>query len=562
MKNVGFTKSGAETGSEAFEVDIQPDATALRMFQSMSFTPWYALGEFVDNAITSALKNIDALRSINGPGYRLRIRIFFSDDDSTLTIEDNAAGIDRLDMQRALRTGQPPSDISVGLSRHGVGMKAAAFWWGQTLEILTYPIGGQHGWKAVIDVSGPGEIKREVVVHPIPMRPSGPGTVIRVSGLVQNKPQRRTKGAIRQYLPSIYRAFLGGGTGAAELDCDLEYEGQLLTYQSPELLTAQYWASKDETPPSDAPEIYWRRNFKTTLESGKTVTGWYGLLQTMGRDRSGFFLHYRRNGIAGVVPMLDTESTDKIAREGAKDSIARSSYKPRDIFGQAGSRRDQSIIGEFDISDFGKTISTDFPLWNPSEEEEFVQTLLADMTADPAMNFIRMAMHYPRRRVSVETATEITSANAKEGELIEGALNATVEHEAVSPETPQDEHPVETIGGNDGVAPEGQDLEYRFVLEDSDNHQHEFLCRLIADRSADLFSVQRGDDRHHIINVNRLHPVLDDVPESADLLKILQRVAVSLGAAEVFLTMQHKVKVRQKMNEYLGRIGYQVEADA
>ena len=29
-----------------FEVNIEPDASALRMFRSMSFTPWYALGEF------------------------------------------------------------------------------------------------------------------------------------------------------------------------------------------------------------------------------------------------------------------------------------------------------------------------------------------------------------------------------------------------------------------------------------------------------------------------------------------------------------------------------------
>ncbi len=60
-----------------FEVNIEPDASALRMFRSMSFTPWYALGEFVDNSITSALKSFDDLKAKNGPDYELEVSITF-----------------------------------------------------------------------------------------------------------------------------------------------------------------------------------------------------------------------------------------------------------------------------------------------------------------------------------------------------------------------------------------------------------------------------------------------------------------------------------------------------
>ena len=546
---------------DTFEVDIQPDTTALRMFQSMSFTPWYALGEFVDNSITSAMKNRDRLLAKNGPDYRLRINIDFSDNGTTLTIEDNAAGIDRQDMQRALRTGQPPADISVGLSRHGVGMKAASFWWGHRMEILTYPLDGNNGWHAVIDVSGGGEVERKVQVEPIPMRASGSGTVIRISGLVQNKPQKRTIGAIRQYLPSIYRAFLGGGTGSADLACELQYEGELLTYESPELLTAQYWSQEKVRPPKTAPELYWRKDFAVTLLSGKSISGWYGILKTMGRDRSGFFLHYRGKGIAGVVPVLATDSSDKVASEGAKDSIARSSYKPRAIFGQAGSRRDQSIIGEFDISEFGKTISTDSPLWNPSEEEEFLTALHDDMTSDENMNFIRMATHFPRSKVSKETAIEVSQRNLTEVELLQRALSSNVEHISISTEDLDEQHPSVIEYSSDEALSVDPKMEYTFNLQDADDHIHQFTCRLISDRSAGLINVLRGKDQHHVVEVNRMHPALDDIPESADTLRILQRIAVSMAAAEVFLTMQHKTRVRQSMNEYLGRIGSQAKAN-
>ena len=107
---------------DAFDVNIQPDVTALRMFRSMSFTPWYALGEFVDNSITSAMKNHQELVARNGQDYQLRIQIDFPADADELIIKDNAAGISRLEMQRALQMGKAPQDISIGLSRHGVGI--------------------------------------------------------------------------------------------------------------------------------------------------------------------------------------------------------------------------------------------------------------------------------------------------------------------------------------------------------------------------------------------------------------------------------------------------------
>jgi len=109
-----------------FEVNIEPDASALRIFRSMSFTPWYALGEFVDNSITSALKNISGLKENNGPDYELEVSITFPSGENKLVIEDNAAGITQKDMHRALKTGVPPEDTSIGLSKHGVGMKAAS----------------------------------------------------------------------------------------------------------------------------------------------------------------------------------------------------------------------------------------------------------------------------------------------------------------------------------------------------------------------------------------------------------------------------------------------------
>ena len=545
-------------GDDSFEVNIQPDVSALRMFRSMSFTPWYALGEFVDNSITSAMKNRDALVAVNGSDYRVRIQIDFPDGTNDLVIKDNAAGISREEMQRALRMGKAPQDISVGLSRHGVGMKAAAFWWGARLEIKTYPLGEPQGWRTVVDVSSDGDIAGFVRVTPIPSR-GFPGTEVRVCDLWQKTPVGRTKGAIKAYLPSIYRAFLGGGTGAVEVGCTLEYEGAPLRYENPPLLEAPYWPTK-EGPAGGAPNGVWRRDFETTLSTGKKVSGWYGILATLSRDKSGFFLHYRGKGIAGVVPVIPTDDgRGGHEAEGAKDAIARASYKPRKIFGDGGSYPDQSFVGEFDVSDFGKTISTDAPLWSPDEELEFVDALYEQMVSDENRHFIRMARNYRRNLAARETRREIDLKNVQERDRIETALNDSVEHVEVTdlPATSYDPPPAPDLPTDPSVEPTERDSQ-TVTINDRDGHRHVFTIEFITDRSADFIGLfEEGGGLAHTVQINRAHPGLDDIPEDAKTHLLLQRIAVSLASAEVFLTMRHKDQVRAKMNEHLLLIGSQ-----
>lgn len=545
---------------DSFDVNIQPDVSALRMFKSMSFTPWYALGEFVDNSLTSAMKFHNELVAVNGPDYKVRIQIDFSSETNDLVIKDNAAGISRVEMQRALRMGKAPQDISVGLSRHGVGMKAAAFWWGARLEIKTYPIGELHGWMATLDVSDEGDMQGTVKVKPIPSR-GFPGSEIRIKGLWQKIPARKTKHAIRAYLPSIYRSFLGGGAGGDQIGCVLEYEGTELRYENPPLLTAPYWPNKDGALEGATPRL-WRNNFQRTLSTGKRITGWYGILETMSRDKAGFFLHYRGKGIAGVVPVNLGDTSTSHESEGAKDAIARSSYKPRRFFGDAGSYTDQSFIGEFDVSDFGKTISTDKPLWSDDEEAEFQEALLEEMTFEHDGNFLKMARNYRRNRVARETQQEIAASREEEVRRVEAGLRGVVEHREVSEHDSQDYEAPPVLEAPIDVEQLGADGPMQYKIEDRDDHQHTFQLEFISDRSADFIGVY--EDRSvltHIVRVNSAHPMLDDIPMDAKAHILLERLAFALASAEVFLTMVNKQKVRESMNEHLSLIGTRTPND-
>jgi hypothetical protein len=543
----------AEATSE-FEIDLQPDVSALRMFRSMSFTPWYALGEFVDNSITSALKNLDALKAANGPDYGLRVEINFESATGDLVITDNAAGITRTEMNRALRMGKRPQNTDVGLSRHGVGLKAAAFWWGAHLIVETYPLGEQLGWRTTINVAGDEQMDRTALVKPIPSRGHS-GTVIRVKNLWQKTPQTQTKGAIRRYLPSIYRQFLGGGTGTAALKCELHYDGTPLSYEAPPLLNEPYWPST-EGPQPGAPTQLWRKEFRTELETGKQVSGWYGLLETMSANGSGFFLHYRGKGIAGVVP-VGGSSDDDHSKDSVKDAVARSQYKPWDIFKDVSSHRNKRIVGEFDVSDFGKTISTDAPLWTVEEEAQFIAALAEDMDEfAEGQSLLSMAGNFRSRTKTRLEQQRSQNVQEEETRRVASSLAGVAEHVHAAPfET----NPYRLPDPEPARSAEDHTEPTTFLLSDSDGHTHTFVVEMRRDRSADFVEI-REDHRSltHVIRINAFHSIVSDMPDEPYVERLVTRLALGLAASEAFATFRGKHQIRETMNDYLRRIGMSI----
>lgn len=159
--------------ADDFNVDITPSVTTYELYQIASYTHWFAIGEFIDNSITSAFLSGRIYKSYMAESIRLNIEIDFDNDGKTLTIVDNAAGIARDEIQRALRAGEPPADRSL-LSVHGVGMKMSSFWMGRNLNIKTWPLNVSLGYEVSVDLD---EIKRTksaiTQVHEIPKN-SGP----------------------------------------------------------------------------------------------------------------------------------------------------------------------------------------------------------------------------------------------------------------------------------------------------------------------------------------------------------------------------------------------------
>ena len=66
------------------KVDIRPGVSVLAVLRHLNYTPWFALAEFVDNALQSFMQHRPELEISEGRVFKLRVNI---DIDSSLPPE-------------------------------------------------------------------------------------------------------------------------------------------------------------------------------------------------------------------------------------------------------------------------------------------------------------------------------------------------------------------------------------------------------------------------------------------------------------------------------------------
>ncbi len=458
-------------------------------------------------------------------------------------------------MHRAMKTSDAPDDVSIGLSLHGVGMKAAGFWLGRVINVETFPLDEKSGWTTRVDlddldVEPEDEDRGHTLVRPIPkLRTSG--TVIRVENLWPERfPKGKTPSAIRRYLPSIYRRFLeqhpGDDAVGRDQDVNLHliYMGSELTFSMPPFLVEPFWPNTSGPQPKAAP-VLWHRDLVIGLSNGKEIQGWVGILEQLNRELAGLFFHYRGKGIAGVVPTLSDDDAP------SESNMPRSSYKPRIIFGQEGSYYSQSFIGEFDLSAFGKTITTDKPEWTSDEESEFLEKLLA-VLQDPRMNFWEQARNVRRRlRSQRESRDDDQLLGDDIRDAVDALGDADLRHLGPNDNPPGGIPPSELHGGM-------VQFEKSYVLPDAEGHSHLFTVKVIDGAMGALLSVQSNlGAAEHLITIHEDHPSLFKFqPMQGEKRQLLCRIALAIGVSEVFIDGPHSDRFRNKFNEivdYMGR---------
>jgi len=316
---------------------------AILAYRRLSYRPWYAIAEFVDNStdVYNRKANTAILDAdFKAKGERLTVEITYDRPSGVLRIEDNSMGMSYDELQSAMIIGEKPTD-SAGRSEFGMGMKTAAIWFADSIEIRTKKIGEDHEYRVEIDVNEFVAGNRKLKDHKAPKPLDQHYTVVTLGGL-QRALGVSAFNKTKQYLGSIYRE-------------DIRNRRMLLLLNGEEI-----------QPPSVENDVFLQRanntpykvEFKDIEVKGKKVSGWIGVLATghAGRSVSGFALIRHGRAVRGWID----------------------SWRPDEIFGDA--RNDllnQRLTGELIMNDFKASHTKDAIDWE-HDDEEILGALLRD----------------------------------------------------------------------------------------------------------------------------------------------------------------------------------------
>lgn len=369
-------------------IEIRPEVTVLSVLRHLNYKAWFAIAEFIDNALQSAIANGDRLKALHGDNFQLTVDIQFdATEPGQIVITDNAAGISVADFPRAFRAAQIPTDRS-GLSEFGMGMKSAACWFAETWSVRTKAIGESVERTINFDVKHIVENKIESLNTEVrDVDPATHYTVVSLRGL-HHLPQGRTVGKIKDHLASIYRVFLRDGRPI------LRFNDEPLSYQSPKILKAiRYVSPGSEAQGDGAVPVEWRKEIQLDFGDGQRVTGFAALREVGSTPLAGFALFRRDRLIVG--------SHDD-------------TYRPAFIFKQTNSYPYQRLFGELHVEGFEVSHTKDGFRWE-EYEDIFLEFLRMALDAQP-LDLLAQAENYralPSKKTIEARAVAATASVAE-----------------------------------------------------------------------------------------------------------------------------------------------------
>lgn len=366
----------------------------VQSYKRLSYTPWHALAEFVDNSTQSYFNNEETLKeAYETESEGLRVDIVYDKDAGYIRIADTALGMDRAELDHALEVGARPLNTS-GRSKFGMGMKTAACWLGNSWTIRTKKLGETTELQVEISVAAVAKGKQDLPTRELPDQdPSLHYTVIEIRDL--NRPLRgQTLRKIRDFLSSMYRQDLRDGL------LTLSWNGEELS-----------WDFSDEEFATARDGSLYKKSFIFEIES-KVVQGWIGILQRGSRSKAGFSMLH-----AGRVV------------KGWPDA-----WRPEAIFGQFLGSNDlinQRIIGEIELDDFEVTHTKDSILFFGDEEDQVEEQLKQE-----ASEYVAVAKQRRRGDDVSDGPTDLeikTALEEFEAELASSELSDVIEIDDVPP---------------------------------------------------------------------------------------------------------------------------------
>lgn len=355
----------------ANNVSIATRPLVYSAFRYINNKVWTALAEYIDNSLQSFLNHRDELEKINHDG-KLNVSINLDFDNDTITIKDDAYGIEEANYERAFELANIPLDAN-GLNEFGMGMKVSSVWLSDKWSVETSAYGENVKKTFVFDLKE--VVDNEETELPIAVEDADSTdhyTIVTLKQLTNNKPSSRQLNNIKKHLASIYTKFIREGI------INLTVNDELLEYHELACLNAPYY----KTP--NGPSVLWKKEicFKAPKPDNKgmyVVKGFIGLLETMSTSIDNGFLLFRRDRVIG------TSYEDR--------------YRPEDLCGQVGSPRFKRIFGELYLEGFDVSFTK-----NSFQEDDdlklFMELLKDDIASDKQFDLFGQAQNYVKPKTA------------------------------------------------------------------------------------------------------------------------------------------------------------------
>ncbi|AQY00236.1 hypothetical protein B2G67_01090 [Microbacterium foliorum] len=356
------------------DISIRPEVNILAVLRHLNYKPWFALAEFVDNSLGSAIR-----AGYSAEDQPLKVVIDFdAADGGRIVIRDNAAGIAVEDFGRAFRAAHVPPDRT-GLSEFGMGMKSAASWFARKWTVTTSTDGDPVERRVTFDIEDiQTHMRDKLSVAEIETNIESHFTTVELVGL-NHLPQTKTLVKIKEHLSSIYREFLRSGF------MQLSFRGEKLSFNEVDPLVAVPVAGGGEP-------VLWHKPIDFTLQTGQRVSGFAALRAKGSTAEAGFALLRRQRLIMG--------SADE-------------TYRPVEIFGRSTTHTYQRLYGELSLEGFEISHTKDGFRWD--EYEDSLLTELKTALSEKPLDLLSQAANYRLQpivdhRKKVEDAVEQVAA--------------------------------------------------------------------------------------------------------------------------------------------------------
>lgn len=326
---------------DVFELNIQPAASILNVFSRLSYKPWYAIAEFVDNSTQSYISHAEILDRV--PGFdKLVVSVKYSPITNILTITDNAFGMEIERFRDAILLDSR-NDTQSGRNEFGMGLKTAASWFGNVWRVTSTQYGSSNRYSATVDIPKLKEYSmNSVQIYRDYVAVDTHGTEIVIEQVTKKITGSRTIGKIRDLLSSMYRRDINSR------NIEIWFNDEPIVFEEYPILTnfrGKRWKKELAFEVTFGGKNYW-------------VTGFVAIMNPGSFPKSGFALFRQDRVVVG--------GTD-------------SNYKPPQIFGQAQSQRSLKLFGELNMNDFPVNQAKDGFIWDDGLEDAFIDALKSNI---------------------------------------------------------------------------------------------------------------------------------------------------------------------------------------